>query len=335
MGQSRLVSLLEAFARDIRRALRSLRHRPGFTFVVVLSLALGIGANTAIFSLVDAILLRPLPIPHADQLVAIDVAASKLTQFGGSSYLDYTDFRSRSKSLQDLAVAQSISAGMSTGQGDPQVVFGLLVSGSFFPTLEVQPSLGRDFRPEEDEAPGKYPVAIISHTLWDRTFGQDPAVIGKQVKLNGRSFTIVGVTPKWFSGPDLFFRPDIYVPTMMAAGLTTDGLAILDHRSFRGFEMRARLKPGVTVAQAQAEMDGIMRDLEKAYPDTNKDSTAYVRNERQRRLIGNGFMLPAILMGLVVLVLLIACANVANLLLARASTRHREIGMRAALGAGV
>jgi putative ABC transport system permease protein len=333
MVQSRFVSLLEAFGRDVRRTLRSLRQRPGFTFVVVLSLALGIGANTAIFSLVDAILLRPLPIPHPEQLVAIDVAASKLTQFGAASYLDYTDFRSRSKSIQSLAVAQSISAGMSTGSGDPQVVFGLLVSGGFFPTLQVQPSVGRDFRREEDEVPGKYPVAIISHTLWDRTFGQDPAVIGRQVKLNGRSFTIVGVTPKWFSGPDLFFRPDIYVPAMMAAGLTTDGMAVLDHRSFRGFDMRARLKPGVTIAQAQAEMDGIMRDLEKTYPDTNKDSTVYVRSEMQRRLIGNGFMLPAILMGLVVLVLLIACANVAGLLMARATSRMREISTQLAIGA--
>jgi predicted permease len=333
MGQSRFVSLLEAFGRDVYRALRGLRQRPGFTFVVVLSLALGIGANTAIFSLVDAVLLRPLTVPNADQLIAIDVAASKLTQFGGSSYLDYTDFRSRSKTLKSLAVAQNISAGMSTGSGDPQVVFGLLVSGGFFSTLQVQPSLGRDFRAEEDVAQGKYPVAIISHTLWERTFGLDPAVIGKQVRLNGHSFTIVGVTPKWFSGPDLFFRPDIYVPAMMAAGLTTDGAAVLDHRSFRGFDMRARLNPGVTVEQAQAEMDGIMRDLEKTYPDTNKDTTVYVRKEMKRRLIGSGFMLPAVLMALVVLVLLIACANVAGLLMARATSRMREISTQLAIGA--
>src|SRR5882672_4880631 len=140
-SQSRFVSLMEAFVRDVRFTLRSLRQRPGFTAIVILSLALGIGANTAIFSLVDATLLRPLTVPNPDQLISIDVAASKLTQFGGSSYLDYKDFRSRSKSLQSLAVAQNISAGMSTGAGDPQVVFGLLVSGGFFSTLQVQPSV--------------------------------------------------------------------------------------------------------------------------------------------------------------------------------------------------
>jgi len=330
--QSRIVSLLEALGRDLRFTFRGLRRKPGFTLAVVLSLALGIGANTAIFSGVDATLLRPLPVPNPHDLITIDVAASRLTQFGGASYLDLTDFRSRSRAFQNLAIAQNISAGMSTGQGEPQVVYGLLVSGSFFSTMQVQPSLGRDFRAEEDEAPGKYPVAIISHALWGRAFANDEGVIGRQVKLNGKSFTIVGVAPKSFTGASLFFRPDIYVPTMMTQGLTTDGNEMLTHRSWRGFDMMGRLKPGVTVAQAQAEMDGIMRDLEKTYPDTNKDSTAYVRREMDRRLIG-GFELPVVLMGLVILVLLIACANVASLLMARATSRMREISTQLAVGA--
>ncbi len=331
-SQSRIVSLAEAFWRDLRFTVRGLRRKPGFTAAVVISLALGIGANTAIFSGVDATLLRPLPVPNPHDLITVDVAASRLQQFGGTSYLDLKDFTSRSRAFEHLTIFQNFSAGMSTGQGEPQVIYGYLVSGSFFPTMQVQPALGRDFRPDEDEVPGKYPVAIISHGLWSRAFANDKNVIGRQVKLNGQSFTIIGVAPESFTGTNLFFRPDIYVPTVMTQGLTTDGNAMLTHRSFRGFEMMGRLKAGVTVAQAQAEMDGILRDLERTYPDTNKDITVYVRREMDRRF-AFGAQMPLVLMGLVILVLLIACANVASLLMARATARMREISTQLAVGA--
>ena len=154
-SQSRIISLIEALGRDLRFTFRSLRHRPGFTVAVVISLALGIGANTAIFSGVDATLLRPLPVPHARELVTVDIAASHLTQFGSSSYLDFTDFRSRSRAFAKLAISQNASAGMSTGVGEPQIVYGLLVSGSFLSTLEVQPALGRDFRGGRRPGAGK------------------------------------------------------------------------------------------------------------------------------------------------------------------------------------
>src|SRR4051812_34631348 len=156
-SQSRITSLIEALGRDLRFTFRTLRHRPGFTVAVVISLALGVGANTAIFSGVDATLLRPLPVPNPRELVTVDIAASHLTQFGSSSYLDFTDFRSRSRAFAKLAISQNASAGMSTGVGEPQIVYGLLVSGSFLSTLEVQPALGRDFRPEEDQAPENIP----------------------------------------------------------------------------------------------------------------------------------------------------------------------------------
>jgi predicted permease len=330
--QSRLRSLLEGLGRDLRFTFRSLRRKPGFTLIVVLSLALGIGANTAIFSVVDATLLRPLPIPNLGNFVLIDVAASRLTQFGGSSYLDLQDFRSRSRAFQSLAITQNISAGMSTGTGEPQVVYGSLVSGNFFSTMQIHPALGRDFRPEEDEAPGKSPVIIISHAFWGRAFANDPNIIGKLVKLNNKSFTIIGVTPKAFTGSNLYYRPDIYVPVMMAQGLTTDGNDIFTHRGWREFDMLGRLNAGVTVAQAQAEMNGIMRDLEKEYPDTNKDTAAFVRKEMDRRM-SQGVLLPAVIMTLVLLVLLIACANVASLLMARATSRMKEISTQFAVGA--
>jgi macrolide transport system ATP-binding/permease protein len=332
-SQPRIISLFESFGRDLRFSFRSLRHKPGFTLIVVLSLALGIGANTAIFSVVDAVLLRPLPIPNSDKLVVVDVAASPMQQYGNVSYLDWKDFTARSRTFESLAIESDITAGISTGSGEPQVVFGMLVSGNFFPTLQIEPQLGRYFRPEEDEVPGKYPVAVISHALWKRVFDGDPGVIGRQIKLNGNSFTIIGITPKTFTGPNIYTRPDFYVPTQMVKGLNTDGLETLTHRGWREFYMMGRLKPGVTVAQAQSEMDGIMRVLDKTYPDTNKGTIAYVRTEMQRRMLGGALLLPAVLMGLVLLVLLIACANVASLLMARATARMREISTQLAVGA--
>jgi len=326
-----ILSRLEALERDLRFTFRGLRRNPGFTITIVVSLALGIGANTAIFSGVDAILLRPLPIPNPHELVTVDVAASRLTQYGGSSYLDLTDFRSRSRAFENLAISQNLSSGMSTGKGEPQIVYGLLVSGSFLSTLRVQPALGRDFRREEVEVPGNNPVVIISHALWARAFASDKNVIGRQIRLNGRPFTIIGVTPESFTGTSLFARPDIYAPAMMAQELTSDGNDMLTHRSYRGFDMIGRLKPGVTLAQAQAEMNGIMRDLERTYPDTNKDTAVYLRHEMDRRL-SQGFQLPAVLLSLTLLVLLIACANVAGLLMSRSTsdtaTPHREYGAR-------
>lgn len=331
-SQSRIVSLLDALRRDLRLTFRGLRRRPGFTLAVIASLALGIGANTAIFSHLDATLLRPLPVPHSHELIRIDVVASRLTQFGDASYLDYSDLRTRSHALANLAIDQPVSAAMSTAQRDSQVVYGMLVSGSFFSTLQVQPVLGRDFRPEEDTVPGKYPVVIISDALWSRVFAGNKNIIGKQVKLNGQSFTIIGVAPKSFTGTSLFFRPDIYVPAMMAQALLSDGNEMLTHRSDRGFEMIARLTPGITVAQAQADLDAITRDLERTYPDTNKGTAAIVRYEMDRRFAGQ-LQLPALLMGLTLLVLLIACANVSGLLMARSTSRIREISTQLAVGA--
>ena len=315
------ISFLDTLWRDLRFSFRSLRKRPGFTIVVVLSLALGIGANTAIFSLVDGIVFRPLPVPNPGGLVTIDIAASRLTSFGASSYLDWVDLSARSKSFQALSTRQDMSAALNpagaVSDGKRQVVWGQLVSGNFFSMLGVQPALGRTFLPEEDQTLGKYPVMVISYSLWNRMFAGNPDVIGKPVRLSGQSFTIIGVTPKSFAGVDLWFRPDMYLPMMMTAAVSPEGSDTLTHRSYRGGTLLGRLKPGVTIAQAQAEMNVIMGELEGEYPDSNKDAVAIIRTEMSRRL-ENGAATPGfILMGLVVLVLMMACANVASLMMAR------------------
>jgi predicted permease len=331
------ISFVDALWRDLRLSIRGLRKRPAFTIVVVLSLALGIGANAAIFSLIDGMVFRPLPVPNPGGLVTIDIAASRLTSFGASSYLDWVDLSARSKSFQALTTSQGMSAGMNPAgavrDGKPQVVWGQLVSGNFFSTIGVQPVLGRAFLPEEDQSLGKYPVMVISYSLWKRTFAADPKIIGKQVELSGHSFTIIGVTPKSFTGVDLWFRPDVYLPMMMTAAVSPEGSDTLTHRDYRGCNLLGRLKPGVTIAQAQAELNVIMAGLEREYPDSNKDTVAIVRSEMSRRL-QNGAATPGfILMGLVVLVLIMACVNVASLMMAKATSRVREISMQMALGA--
>src|SRR5215469_1098633 len=331
------ISFVDTFWRDLRISLRTLRKRPAFAIVVVLSLALGIGANTAIFSLVDGIMFRPLPVPNPSGLVAIDIAASRLTSFGASSYLDWVDLSARSKSFQALTTRQEMSAGMNPSgavrDGKPQVVWGQLVSGNFFSSLGVQPALGRIFHPEEDQTPGKYPVMVISYSLWKRMFAGSPEIVGKQVELSGRSFTIVGVAPKSFSGVDLWFRPDVYLPMMMTAAVSPEGNDTLTHRSYRGCTLLGRLKPGVTIAQAQAEMNVIMDDLEREYPESNKDTVAIIRNEMSRRLQSGSATFAGILIGLVVLILIMSCVNVASLMMAKATSRVREISMQLALGA--
>ena len=328
---------IEMFFRDLRLAFRNVRKYPGFTLIVVISLALGIGANAAIFSLSDAILFRPLPVPHADGIVTIDTAASKLTRYGGSSWLDYLDIVARSKSFSSLCLYQNLSAGMNASASapgaQPQNVEGLLVSANYFSTFEVAPVIGRDFLPEEGTTPEKYPVAIISYALWNRVFAKDPAISGKKIKLNGHPFTIVGVAPKSFTGADIFFRPDIYVPTAMAAQVTGDGADTLRQRSYRSFEIRGRLNPGVTLTQAQAELNSIMSALEREHPESNKDNVAILRTEMGRRMELGVTAVPSLLGGLVVLVLFMACANVASLLMARATSRIKETSTQIALGA--
>ena len=326
---------METIWRDLRVSIRALMKRLGFTALVVFTLGLGIGVNTAIFSLIDGMLMRPVAVPNPDEIVTIDTVASRLARFGDSSYLDFLDFSRQNKSFAGLVASSrySFSVNPVTADARPEVIWGLIVSGNYFSVLGVEPILGRSFQPQEDQVPGKAPVVVLSYALWQRTFGGDPDITGKVLKLDGHLFTIIGVAPKDFTGADLSFRPEIYVPAMMSAEVVPAGKRVLEGRDYRMFSVIGRLRSGVSIAEAQAEMSIIANNFSHQYPSTNKDMNVIVRRELDYRMEGSGSALPFVLMGLVVLVLLIACANVISLLMARATARLGEIATQFALGA--
>ena len=333
-----LSTFLESVWWDMRIGLRSLIMKPGFTFLVVLSLGLGIGANTVIFSVIDGILLRPVAVPHPGDIVTIDTAASHVTRFGDSSYLDYLDYSKQTHGLLGVLVYRRVVLGLDPDPGvdgsRAQVIWGLLVSGNYFSLLDVKPFRGRGFLPEEDQALGKTPVAIISYSLWHNTFNGDSNVVGKPIKLNGHVYNIVGVAPRSFRGLDLTYRPDIYVPMSMIGDIVPGpGTQLLQSRHSRSFVIRGRLRPGVSLAEAQAEANVICSNLSHQYPMDNKDVNFILRRDLDYRLESNGAVLSAVLLGLVVFVLLIACANVASLLMARATGRLGATATQLALGA--
>lgn len=318
---------------DIRYGLRTMFKSPGLVIVVGLSIGLGSGLNITIFSLINAILLRPLPvIAQQEQLVELYTSSSGL-RFGAVSYPDYADYRDGNQVFSELIAQRVTPVSLSSG-GNNQIVASVIVSGNYFNALGVKPLLGRAFSPEEDRTPNSYPVAVISHSLWQGAFGGDTQIIGKSFIVNSQSFNIIGVAPKDFIGTTVGLAPDIWFPLMMQARVLPGSDRLTD-RGARWLNVIGRVKPGVSREQAEAGMQSVISRLAQEYPGTNKGTSPTIvgLGEGSVGIKKNMSGVLLLLMAVVALVLLIACFNVANLMLARALARHKEIGLRQALGA--
>ena len=339
VGDTKSGHFVDDLGRDLRYATRAMRKNPIFVLFVVLTLALGIGANTTIFTIINTLILNPLPVKDSSRLAGVARTEAKSTSKSKSSlpmsYLDLRDYQARNQVFTSLAGYTSPrTLTLATGGGS-QRIFGELVTGNYFSTLGLKPAIGRFFLPEEDSTPGGHAVAVMNYATWQGRFGGENDIIGKKLRLNNIVFTVIGVAPPRFLGVDLVFGPDLWIPAAMAEQLLPGEMAhALSDRTQAQFQAIGRLKPGVTPAQANANITTIASTLEREFPEADKGHTAAVRSIKDI-LYADGSLLFGSVALLVVagIVLLIACSNVANLLLARSAARQQEIAIRLAMGA--
>jgi predicted permease len=333
--------MIEGLIEDVKHGARMLVKNPGFAAVAIVSIAIGVGANAAMFSVADTLVLRPLTLPRASDIVTITAVVPRSgfapPQSAALSYPDYLDVRDQAQSFESLVAYRLVVATFAARPDDfARRMFGVAVSGNLFDTLGVQPALGRAFAADEDRVGSRDPVVVLDHDTWMREFGGDGSAVGRTVRIGDLDMTIVGVMPRGFSGPDQFVLPEYYIPLAVLPRLQSLPPDELTRRDLRNLAVKGFLKPGVALRRADEEVQAIGERLRGSYSDTNRNQGLAVRTEFEARVDARPQLavISAMLIALALVVLLVACANLAGLLSSRAPARARELALRLAIGAG-